>query len=119
MAGVIGQRDLSMLRKLLIFKAFILSLAWCFTVQASNKTCRTESACFKPDVTWSVSDGEITDVCHNYAYGDWRYRRCRTEAGKVFKQRCREYKEKARNSQGDIRERARRQQDLFCISYRP
>jgi len=109
-----------MLRKLLIFKALILSLAWCFTAQAANKDCRTESTCFEPRVTWRYENWTFTEVCFNYPYGHWKYRRCRMKAQKVFKDKCRYYKKLEKEVQGLRRKtEARNNQKLFCVAFRP
>lgn len=103
-----------MLHKLLILNAFILFLAWCLTVQAANKTCRTESACFKPHVGYRVSNNEIVDVCNNYRSGDWKYRRCNAEANRLFKEKCHDVTKDMRNAKGSQRNALKKKQDLYC-----
>lgn len=83
------------------------------------KGCKSESSCFAPLVTWRVRQGSLDDVCHNYAFADWRYRACRTEAGKLFKQKCQQLKRQEKESQGKMRDTAIRQQDIYCVGYRP
>lgn len=74
---------------------------------------------FKPKVTWKVDDNRIVDVCHNYGYGHWKYRRCRMAAVKLFKEKCREAKKAIRSTQGSRQKRARRDKRRFCKTFRP
>jgi len=110
-----------MLRNLLIFNVLIFSSAWCLPVQAAfTQNCRTESACFEPKVTWRYKNWTFTEVCYNYPYGHWKYRRCRMEAQRVFKEKCRYYRQLERDVQGDRRKtEARNYQKLFCVAFRP
>lgn len=108
-----------MLRKALIIKVFILSSAWCFHASAAP-VCKTEASCFKPDVTWSLDrHGAITDVCHNYGYGHWKYRKCRMAAQLKFKDLCAQYKRQEKSTQGKRRESARLKQRTYCVAFRP
>tara|TARA_B100001250_G_scaffold385860_1_gene381931 strand:- start:5859 stop:6149 length:291 start_codon:yes stop_codon:yes gene_type:complete len=78
-----------------------------------------ESRSFKPDVKWSVERGEITNVCNNYAISDWRYRSCRRAAQRKFGEMCSQYREQYRNSQGSTRDKAYKNSQTYCVSFRP
>ena len=107
-----------MLRKALIIKIFILSSAWCFHASAAP-VCSTEASCFKPKLTWSVDkQGRISDVCHNYAYGHWKYRQCRMAAQSRFKELCAQYKAQEKSTQGKYRADARLKQRTYCVAFR-
>ena len=74
---------------------------------------------FTPKVTWSTKGTSIYDVCHNYGYGHWKYRRCRMAAVKEFKTRCKDAKKKIRNTQGKRQKAARNDKAKFCKTFRP
>lgn len=74
---------------------------------------------FTPKVTWSTKGTTIYDVCHNYGYGHWKYRRCRMAAVKEFKTRCKDAKKRIRNTQGKRQKAARKDKAKFCKTFRP
>lgn len=100
-----------MYRSLLLVLLFVPSLSY---------ACRTESTCFVPHVTWKLDrNSRIVDVCHNYPYGHWKYRECRSAAGRKFKELCSKYKDEQRSTQGVRRENARKKQLTYCVTFRP
>lgn len=103
-----------MLRKLLILNTFLISLTWCLPTQAAQKECRSESACFKPHVKYRVANNQLVDVCDNYRSGDWKYRRCRAEASRLFKDKCHSLQTQLRNEKGSRRDSLRKQRDIYC-----
>ncbi len=86
---------------------------------APSHAAELESRNFKPDVKWSVKDGVITNVCHNYAISDWKYRSCRRAAQREFSNLCSQYKDKYRSSQGKVRDKAYKNRQMYCVSFRP
>ena len=74
---------------------------------------------FEPKITWKVSSGKLTKVCHNYSEGDWRFRHCRRKAQSLFREKCREHTKQMRRSTGEQRSKARKQKKIFCATFRP
>lgn len=88
-------------------------------VAVTSHAADLESRNFKPDVKWTVASGEIRNVCNNYAISDWKYRSCRRAAQREFKDLCSKYKDEYRNSQGKVRDKAYKNRQTYCVSFRP
>jgi hypothetical protein len=65
---------------------------------------------------WRERNGEIllSTVCDNYAYGSIAYRGCRAQAKRHFGDKCRDYRNKEKNSSGVLRKRYRNKRQRFC-----
>ena len=91
-----------------------------FSAEAAGRKCRTEAECFKPEITWKWDDGyKLFAVCANYAHGHWKYRHCRRDAALLFKKKCTHAKKQIKVTGGATRERFRKEQKIYCQSFRP
>ncbi|WP_426417243.1 hypothetical protein [Aestuariirhabdus sp. LZHN29] len=57
-------------------------------------------------------------VCYNYRVGSIDYRRCRVLAKQQFKQRCRSYGDKVKNTQYPYNAAYQRKQQMYCTAAR-
>ena len=106
------------MRKCVLIVIFLLCQAPQTTL-AKKCNGSTDAACFKPKITWDIKQNQIINVCDNYGYGDWKYRSCRMEAQGLFKNRCAEFKQKVKETQGKYRDRNRGMVQRYCIEFRP
>ena len=103
-----------MVRNLLIIIVIFVS-----PIVVADK-CRTDSACFKPHITWKWdSNYRLYDVCSNYASGHWKYRHCRGDAQRLFKQKCKDAKKGERVTDGATKKLHERDVKIYCSTFRP
>ena len=97
----------------------IIGLLISFYVHAGSN-CTTESSCFRPRITWKWdSNYKLYDVCSRYAKHHWKYRHCRMDAYKLFKQKCKYAKKQKRLTGGELRDKYRIEEKIYCRTFRP
>jgi hypothetical protein len=74
----------------------------------------------KQPISWEERDNQILhdSVCYNHDYGSIRYRQCKVQAKRHFKEQCRFYERKYRKTERKYADGYKKKKDKFCRSAR-
>ncbi len=95
-------------------QTLVLFIALFFLISPLTEAAKPK----KQPLRWSEHDGEIAldSVCEEFAYGSIDYRECRAATGRLFEERCHEYRAAADRARGALRESNQQKRDMYCTA---